>query len=718
MKIDKLSQFYNYTQLNKMRCDFEPCHYKEGKLIPNRRGGKDINNNLDNLPGALVVPPKGFLVIDIDSKTIPERLQKYYDHSLVTTTAKGYHLWVKTKKEFKSNGKELDGIHIDFCCPKTSKKKGRGVFAPGSAKYSEGDVTHWIEDSSKPVRPLLKEDEDFLLELCWGKPATSNSKSPKLHASGEVPEGQRHMTLNNAGMTLVGRGVCKESRDMVLDMINEGFCGAYKSADEMQHVKNSIDAFAAENDFKCPFRITLNSKEDGVHSTIRKCFETAEWDFRVNIRGDTMEGKKGAEDWTLKDPTTWRALVTTDCQDSVMHSLDIKIQKDKKGQFEKLIVKHPVFKYPEIDIKNCLKRWQIENPYDPFREYLESEPVQEIVKELRDPREFKIWEVLGEIVQFNKPMFIQENFSELPAKYNRWALFMALYPALYNTFRPGTNFGESVLFIGPEGCFKSTLIKACLPRDLQEAHYKSVSFRLKDEDLIRTMRGSIISEFEEMIGFHDDEERTKGILGRLVDNYRKLWEESVLPYPRLNGILLTSNNPTPLRMSQDAQRRYAPFYIYPNQDITQRGIEERKTASGFADYLEEWSDKYRDRIWAELYWLFKKGMKPGLPHEFNKLREQAVKKACGLDEFESEVRKVFTDALSDEEEKLTFKIIYENLPNYRRGRKKDNIIKSVFKELGGSGETSRSREGVYFDLQELSADKTEVKSHEQFKDWT
>lgn len=505
--------------------------------------------------------------------------------------------------------------------------------------------------------------------------------------------------IKKIGRELISHGLDKEAREFIAKCLNYEFAEEPMSEEEMPALFKEWDDYQTKHNFKCPFRLVMNGKDDGVNNTIRMCFEKAGWKFRVNVRGDMVECNMDSDDYEHKDPGVWRSKVIGHCQNHIKHSLDIKVIGDKNGKFTRVEIKTPAFNFKTEDVKIAMDCIRDENRYDSFMEYLMSESVQDILAELKREhigREGKLinegrlkhWDCVSKIIQFKKPTHEKGEYFETDKYYNRHFLKSLMFPAVYSAFKPGDRFGECVLIIGPEGCFKSSLPKKLLPKQLQEQYCNKLSFNMKDDDMIRNMRKSIFAVWDEMIGFHKDEQKTKDILGALHDNYVKKFQETSLGYPRMNVNVLTTNKVNPLRMNHDAHRRYAPFVVFPNEEVTALGIKEGKSTSGFMDYLDEWADYHRDRLWAEMLLYYEMGEQPGFKG-FREEREAAIRMACGLDDFEEQVRSIFNMfALSEKREACDFDDIFEQMP-YARNRERELIVKNIHKDMGGDGVLKR-----------------------------
>lgn len=530
--------------------------------------------------------------------------------------------------------------------------------------------------------------------------------------------------LENIGEQLIRRGICENDRNTILNKINYEYCEFPLEDMEWNELTDKLKKRQKELGLKCPYKLVYNSKEDGVQSIITQSIETLGWKFRVNDRGGLLEGNRG-DGWEYKDPSIWKAHIMKACENGITHSLDIKVKKNNKGNFEQLKVDTPVFKFGDNKLTTNIKCMMDENTYDPFKDYLESDAVQSIYKELKekhwhdgelDDSSFTHWEAVKEIIQFKKPASERNMYFETPDELNKWLLYSLMFPAVYATYYPGEKFAENVMLIGGEGSFKTSLASALLPKKMRTEHCEKVTFKMNTDDLYRTIRKSVYVIFDEMVGFYKDEEETKTILGSLRDNYVDKWHTTSLGYPRRCVCILTTNKPQPLKMSLDKHRRYIPFGIFPNEELTKIAYESDKmTSSGFMDYLYEWSDKHLNRLYAEMLLYLEEGRTPGLPMRIDMIRKKAIDLASGLDGFENDVREILIEFAS-ERDAVDFEDIFEQSP-YEKNRDREKIVKDIHRELGGTGELKRGKyakfdkggneffkKGTHFDLRGLKVD--------------
>lgn len=702
LKTLRISDLHDFITLNNERNlgMLEPCHFNEkGVLEPNRKSTIVTGDEA----GLLCIPRKDIVIIDIDDKRIPKMFEKYRD-GLVTETDKGWHLWLETDQHYKGGKIVVDDVKIDLRAHGINGKKGTGVYVAGSKKYEDRkSPTHTMSRPHAPLMRLTDEDAKEIHRLLATKskpqPKTNGEvgevRNPSIYAKNVIAEGSRHTTLNDLGCALVSRGVCKEDRDYIVEVVNSSFC--VPPYDDMEALERARDELAEREGIRCNFKLVKNTKADGTPEVIKQCFTKLGYEFRKNTRKEGIEWRHPDENngkWQTNDPSDVKDWAIRDAKNGVKHSFHPYVKIDgRSGANIGLRWGLEPFKFSDWDVKITFKGIEKDTAYDPFLEYGE-----ECLEEYRDELEqteledFEIWKAHYEILGFEKPSEIaDEKFINCEDKWNRWLLHLLMFPAVFNSIHPDSNkFSPMVVMIGQNGCFKSSIAKYLLPSHLRADHYKTTNFLKSDEELARVFGGSIFVEFPELVGIHHSPDRTKDVVGRLKEDITKKYKEGSEPVYRKCAWFGASNRPQPLAYSTDDQRRWAPFYVYRNKAVTERGIKEEKTTGGYIDYLVEWSDKHRRRLWGEVFYMVKVlKMETGLPFEEDNLRELYVKKASGFSSFKEEVKEAFEHYLRQGQNAVSYDMIYsltEMGDNKKRSPERDKTIKQVYKEMGGENE--------------------------------
>lgn len=705
----------------------------------------------DDFQGGWLGIPKGSkteggsVVVDVDSKEYPDNLLSYATQTVTVPTAKGNHLYLLYKDEFdpKHRGFNLDGIHCDLGWDKIGKQ-GQGIYLPPFSKYRnaetlEAPVTHDVEDDVLArnfayLAGNAKEDIEIggdkyksTSSSSSKKGKSNNSKKVVFYANAKVPEGNRYAAIRDTAWKLMHQGWDKESREYVANLINDSFCDGHYDEGTMQRLFDDLDKTQQEKGLKCPYTLIHNTREEGIPTIIVKCMEKLGYEFRVNVRGMLKEGRIRDGEWMTKEDKLWRSYLRTEFQNRIKHSLSVKVKKDENGTYLGIQVEAKDGKFPVTDIQDVFDVVCDGKEYDPFDDYLESDAIREKVDllqeqhchkdadgnfKIEDPTVLPIFNCVEEIVQYEPNKHIKKKYPQVDYEYWRWFLWMSVFPAIYNTKRPGERFTEVVLLMGPQGAFKSSLFEFLLPKELRHMAIKT-SFLEDEKEMFRKFDQAVFAIIDEMDGFWKSEETNLRILGSRADEYRQLWKEQVRVALRRCSIIMTTNHENPLKMSRDAQRRWNPDTIWQNEGITKKGIEEGKTAQGYMDYLEEWADRWREWIYASCLLMYECGWQPGLPGELNKKREEAVKLASGTDEFKGTIKDLLQSWRNADNKAIDMKAIFDRIP-YKRTKEKTEIILECVAEMGGHGEFVTGRYEIYEDGKESPTQKNQ--QHIDIKD--
>lgn len=660
----------------------------------------------------------GSFVIDVDSKDYPDDLLGYNKLTIIVPTAKGNHVYVLYKDSMRAEHRkvELDGIPCDLAWSGFGKE-GQGVYLPPFAKYRDAEtleapITHDIEDGMLDARPLafLSGSIKDRIEVGGDKytkqtvrKQTSKSKDadvidPYVKDKIQVNAG-RWDTLVKKGFELMNRGWDGESREYVLKLLNDEYLEEPYDDANVHRLLDDITAAQRKEKKKCPYRLVCNSHEDTTPGIIEKCMEAMKYEFRVNVRGGLLEGRKGDGEWMTKEPRLWRSYLRVDFQKHLLHSLKIHV-KIEGGEYKGTTIKADHAKFTAQDIQEVFDIHADAQEYDPMRDYLHCEAIQEKLEALRkkhmgesgkiiDVKKLPAFQCLHKIVQYERNDYIAKQYPLVDREYWEWTLWMATFPVVYNTHNPGKRFSEVVLLMGPQGSFKTSLFEYLLPENLRHMVIKG-SFLDDEKEMFRKIDQSVFFIIDELDGYWNNEEKSLRILASRADEYRPLWKEGVRIALRRGSVFATTNDEAPLKMSRDQQRRWNPASFNKNEQITERGIKEGKTAQGFVDYAEEWGDEWREWIWASLLLMYECGWQPGLPYGLNEKREEAVKMASGQSAFRDVVMAVVQAWRNDGNEAIDMPTLFEKLP-FKRNKEKAEIALDIIAEMGGNGKLKAGR---------------------------
>ena len=201
-----------------------------------------------------------------------------------------------------------------------------------------------------------------------------------------------------------------------------------------------------------------------------------------------------------------------------------------------------------------------------------------------------------------------------------WPGRMLLLGAVWRAFRPGTKIDEMPVFIGPQGCGKSTALRWLLPDDMPE--WFGDGLRLAADDKVRAeaLQGRVIVEAAEMSGStRAERESLKAFLSRTDDGsvrlaYRRNPETAL----RRCVIAGTSNDPHCLPDDPTGNRRFVAITVRAGLD----------GAAGVRMYLKN----FREQLWAEALHRYRDGETAHLPAELADKQRAANSGAVQVDE--------------------------------------------------------------------------------------
>ena len=239
---------------------------------------------------------------------------------------------------------------------------------------------------------------------------------------------------------------------------------------------------------------------------------------------------------------------------------------------------------------------------DPFREWLEALPPWH-----REPRLDK-W--LGHVF----------NVSDEQAPLAAWVSRFLLLGAVTRAYRPGTKLDEMPVLIGPQGCGKSTALRALLPPERPD--WFSDGLRLSADDKVRaeSLLGRVIVEAAEMAGStRAERESLKAFLSRTDDGSVRLAfrrnPETLLRRCVMAG---TSNDPHCLPPDPTGNRRFVAVNVRPGPD----------GAVGVRLYLKN----FLEQLWAEALHRYHEGEPAYLPDDLATVQAEVNAGAVSVDE--------------------------------------------------------------------------------------
>ena len=201
-----------------------------------------------------------------------------------------------------------------------------------------------------------------------------------------------------------------------------------------------------------------------------------------------------------------------------------------------------------------------------------------------------------------------------------WAARFLPLGAVWRTYRPGTKSDEMPVYIGPQGCGKSTALRALLPPERDE--WFSDGLRLAADDKVRaeSLQGRVIVEAAEMAGStRAERESLKAFLSRTDDgSVRLAYRRNPETMRRRCAMAGTSNDPACLPADPSGNRRFVALNVRSGLD----------GAAGVRAYL----DDTRGQLWAEALHRYHAGEVAYLPADLIAAQTAANAGAVSVDE--------------------------------------------------------------------------------------
>jgi predicted P-loop ATPase len=163
-----------------------------------------------------------------------------------------------------------------------------------------------------------------------------------------------------------------------------------------------------------------------------------------------------------------------------------------------------------------------------------------------------------------------------------------LVAAIKRIYRPGCQYDQVIIFTGDQGAGKSTII-----RRLGGAWAKPLSSSFTGKESAEQLSGGWLFESGELRGWRGaDIESIKDFFTRTSDHYRPAYGMTVNDYPRRCVFFATTNDVIFLN-DPTGNRRFWPIPV-------------RKGKAQF-DIWRDFTDHYRDQIWAEALHYYREG---------------------------------------------------------------------------------------------------------------
>lgn len=366
MKISNISDVIEFYKLLIEKgfefSEFNPCKWKEddeGNPVFNEDGSRDTSPhrkiNVNRPDESLLSPyfiqhkfnggwmgvPKGTrdaggcLCIDLDSKKVPERLQKYFDGTVRSDTGKGHHLYVLYEGEFDAVKRsfEVEGRHVDLAWSEFGSR-GTGAYCVPLEKVNNGVVTHIMLGvmRDRKIMTLTSEDKNFLANGgdegldkdgkvtkqtgTVKKSSNTNRKSKSATIHNRIPyefmhkgegTGRHHVLLQHIRQAALRADLDYASMLKWAERFNDIVFEYPKTNDEIKLVVDSVLGWVEQqgqkkedrNKIFVPWKYSRYDlkKAKGLKSEILfDGFQKLGIEFRVNVRKDCLQ-VKGAEEY-------------------------------------------------------------------------------------------------------------------------------------------------------------------------------------------------------------------------------------------------------------------------------------------------------------------------------------------------------------------------------------------------------------------------------------
>lgn len=661
----------------------------------------------------------GHIIIDVDNETIPPVLQQLVDKTLKVTTRAGHQFVCIVPEKYRERLNtpytklDFDRISVDTLTPillidetkgyepENVENQGRGGWGPGSFKinkkeeveqdlnrnksydsYDPTRCTHYIAEGDD-IAPIMLADDicEALIKAIEAKGVTGKSiKYKKEDAEESVKikklppdkligdaDGHNHDILNNLELFCRGIGLNFDSSMDILWEGNYKCLNKPSSPDKLMELRKDYERERKQKGAEGQYRILrVNGGLDDT-TIVRRAIEDQQWTITENIRKGTLIIHSPFFD----DFSKHKMEVTTDDAMVIIANALHSGFKTFAGHYEtgggKIVPVIKNIKKNRAIVKDVIQELIFKNKEDPIHVDALSllfDEAKEIMDECWDEKtqrledgDFRCKKALGEIVSFEPNPNLSVEYPKLADKYNEYAMYMALYPGVYNTmeaykkmqdpsYNPAPVFGAIVAFIGGEGCFKSTWIPALLrhlPLVRGQSYYAPMNLDNAEEKNTYILESSWYIEISEGRGLNTDIGQTKAFLGRTDDAIRRYFKDRPVFTPRRNGFYITSNNPNPFCTTGDPQRRYAPFFVSQLPSLTEEAIREMPdNPNRYHNIkLDEWAEKYARRVFAEMIVYYWTGKVPGLPADMEEERMRAYEHSDGSVTFEEDMMDVF-----------------------------------------------------------------------------
>ena len=657
----------------------------------------------------------GHIILDVDDANIPPVMQQLEGKTLKITTRAGYQFVVGVPEEYWERLNtpytklDFDGIMVDTLTPilrldenkgyeeENLKNQGRGGWGPGSFKINKGEEvaknlprnmqydhydpdgwTHYIAEGDD-IAPILLPDDicEALVKAIEAQDKTGKSTTYRKEDSQEIvkikklpsdkligdEDGHNHDILNNLELFCRGIGLEFDSSMEILWEGNHKCLKSPGSTDKLAELRRDYQRERRQKKIDGQYRILRVNGGLDETTIVRKAIEMQQWTITENIRKGTLIIHSPFHE----DFSKHKVEVTTDDAIVIISNALHSGFKTFAGHYEtkggNIVPAIKNIKKNRAIVKDVVEELIFKNKEDPI--YVDGlsplfDEAKGIMDECWDEKTqtledsgFMCKKALGEIVSFEPNPNLSVEYPRLDDGYNEYAMYMALYPGVYNTmeaykkmldpsYNPAPVFGAIAAFIGGEGCFKSAWIPALLrhlPLVRGQSYYAPMNLDNAEEKNTYILESVLYIEISEGRGLNTNIGQTKAFLGRTDDAIRRYFKDRPVFTPRRNGFYITSNNPNPFNTTGDPQRRYAPFFVSQLPSLTEEAIREMPdNPNRYHNMkLDEWAEKYARRVFAEMIVYYWTGRVPGLPADMEEERMKAYEHSDGSVTFEEDL---------------------------------------------------------------------------------
>jgi predicted P-loop ATPase len=188
------------------------------------------------------------------------------------------------------------------------------------------------------------------------------------------------------------------------------------------------------------------------------------------------------------------------------------------------------------------------------------------------------------------------------AIYQREVARMIFYGGINRLYRPGCKFDYMPIFVGPQGCGKSSVVDWLNPIRSSYVDLRTID----GKEAIELIQGGFVIELSELLAFvrAKDAESMKSFVTRCVDKYRVPYKQFSEERPR-TCLLIGTTNDAAFLTDVTGNRRYLPIGLY---DMSPKYIYDN------LDYVKD----YINKCWKEALILMRKGKTYlHIPYEYN-----------------------------------------------------------------------------------------------------